>query len=87
MLNFNKITLWEVLLFQVIVWLSLWVFNDYLAMLLTLSIGAMVFAVLIIALISEWIEPTKVPGRYFQVMWISLLSMIISYGIFWALKL
>lgn len=86
MLNFSKITLWEILLFQVIIWLGLWVFNDYLATLLTLSIGAMVFAVLIIAMISEWIEPTKVPRRYFYVMGMSLLAMLLSYGLYWLIR-
>lgn len=63
---------------QTIVWLALWLLNDYVAALLTLIIGLIVLAVLLIALIAEGIERSKVPGRYFQVMAITILSIFIS---------
>jgi hypothetical protein len=34
--------------------------------------------VLVIALISEAIERSRVPGKYFQVMGISILSMLVA---------
>ena len=63
-----KLSNLEIFLAQVIVWLALWLINDYLATLLTLIISAIVFSVLLIALISEAIERSKVPRRYFLIM-------------------
>lgn len=61
-----------------VIWLGLWLSNDYVATLLTLTIGAIVSAVLIIALIAELIERSKVPKRYFQIMGISILSIVLA---------
>ena len=65
-----------------VLWLGLWLSNDYLATLLTLSVGAIVLSVLIIALAAEAIEPTKVPRKYFWVMAISILTPLLSAGIY-----
>lgn len=73
-----RLTLLEIFLLQTIVWLGLWLLNDYIAALLTLIVGAIVSAVLIIALISEAIERSKVPKKYFWVMAISLGCMLLA---------
>jgi hypothetical protein len=73
-----RLSLLEIFLLETIGWLALWLTSDYVAALLTLIIGAIVSAVLIIALISEAIERSRVPGKYFQVMAISILSMLIA---------
>jgi hypothetical protein len=71
-------SLLEIFLLQTIVWLGLWLLSDYVAALLTLIVGAIVLAVLLIALISEGIERSKVPRRYFQVMGITILAILVS---------
>lgn len=71
-----RLSLGEWYFLQLIIWLGLWLFNDFVATLLTISIGAVVFAVLIIAVLSELIEPSKVPKRYFYVMTISVLAIL-----------
>lgn len=73
-----RLSLLEIFLLQTIAWLSLWLLSDYIAALLTLIIGAIVSAVLIIALISEAIERSKVPKMYFQVMALSIFSMVLA---------
>lgn len=75
-----KLSIAEVFLLEFIGWFGLWLFNDYLATLLTLIIGAIVFAVLVIALISEAIERSKVPRRYFWVMAVSVLAPLLALG-------
>jgi len=81
-----RLTLFEIALLQTIAWLGLWMISDYIAALLTLIVGSIVLAVLVIALISEAIERSKVPKRYFQVMGLSLLSIIMAAAIYlWAL--
>lgn len=73
-----RLSLFEIFLLQTIIWLALWLISDYVAALLTLIVGAIVSAVLIIALISETLERSKVPKKYFQVMALSILSIILS---------
>ncbi len=74
----KRISLLEIFLLEMVIWLGLWLSNDYVATLLTLTIGAIVSAVLIIAGLAELIERSKVPKRYFQIMGISILSIVLS---------
>lgn len=58
--------------------LVLWLWNDYAAALITLSIAVIVSAVLLLALVAEWIEPSRVPKRYF---WVALVLVGVALGI------
>lgn len=73
-----KLTVFEVFLLEVVVWLAFWLLNDYMATLLTLIIVAIVSSVLIIAMISEWIERSKVTRYYFQVMAVSVAAPLVA---------
>lgn len=73
-----RISLLEAGLLQLAAWLGFWLLNDYLAALLTLILGCIVFAVLLIALMAEGIEPSKVPKAYFCHMGIMLLAILLS---------
>ncbi|MFN0037850.1 MAG: hypothetical protein ACKVUS_22530 [Saprospiraceae bacterium] len=73
-----RLTLFEIFLLQTIGWLGLWLLHDYVAALLTLIVGAIVSAVLVVALMAEAIERSRVPRRYFQVMALSILSIVLS---------
>lgn len=76
-MNF-RMTLPEIFLLETVVWLILWLLNDYMATLLTLIIGAIVLAVLLLALLSEAIERSRVPRRYFYVMGLSVLAPLVA---------
>lgn len=76
-MRFNP-SLLEIFLLELTLWLALWLGNDYLATLLTLIIGAILTAVLAVALISELIERSKVPKRYFWVMSLSILAPLVA---------
>ncbi|MCC7465743.1 MAG: hypothetical protein IT261_05715 [Saprospiraceae bacterium] len=73
-----RLSLLEIFLLELVIWLGLWLMNDYIATLLTLIITAIVSAVLLIALISELMERSKVPKKYFHVMAISIVAPLIS---------
>lgn len=73
-----RLSLLEVFILELIIWLVLWLVSDYIATLLTLIVTAIVSAVLLIALISEVMERSKVPKKYFQVMAISIVAPLIS---------
>lgn len=77
-MSLPKLSLPEIFLAELMIWFVLWLWNDYIAALLTSIIGAIVFAVLLIALISEWLERSKVPRRYFGVMFVSLLAPAVA---------
>lgn len=77
-----RLSLLEIFLLQTVVWLALWLISDYIAGLLTIIIGAIVSAVLLLALISEAIERSRVPRSYFLVMAISVLALLVAAGIY-----
>jgi hypothetical protein len=80
-----RLSLFEVFLLQTVGWLGLWLFSDYVAGLLTIIVGAVVSAALLIALIAEAIERSKVPKSYFYVMALSLLAMLVAAGLYRAI--
>jgi hypothetical protein len=77
-----RLSLLEIFLLELAVWLGLWLLNDYIATLLTLILVAIVFAILLIALMAEGIERSKVPRKYFQVMIISALTPLLAGAIY-----
>lgn len=77
-----RLSLLEIFLLEVVVWLGLWLSNDYLATLLTLILVAIVLAVLLIALMAEAIERSKVPRRYFYVMALSVIAPIVAAALY-----
>lgn len=77
-----RLSLLEIFLLETAAWLALWLISDYVATLLTLTVGAIVSAVLAIALMAEWVERSKVPRRYFQVMALSIGAIAIAAGLY-----
>jgi hypothetical protein len=77
-MSLPKLSLLEIFLLEILVWMGLWLASEYTATLLTTIIAPIVFAILVIALISERIERTKVPRLYFQVMLISTIAPLLA---------
>lgn len=77
-----KISLLEIFLLQTSVWLLLWLTNEWLTKFLTVSIGAMLFVVLLISAVAEKIERSGVPVSYFRVMIVSLFSVIAAWVVY-----
>ncbi len=80
-----RLSLFEIFLLETAAWLALWLISDYMATLLTLILGAIVSAVLAIALMAEWVERSKVPRRYFEVMALSILAIVVAAGLYMAI--
>ncbi len=72
----------EFFLMQVIGYLGIWLYNDYMGSLLSIVFAGIFLAILIISLIVEWIEPSKVPRSYFLMMLVSVLAPIIAMGLY-----
>lgn len=74
----HRLSLFEIFLLELAIWLAVWLLNDYMAALLTIIVSAIVLAVLAIALLAEAIERSKVPRWYFWVMGLSILASVLS---------
>lgn len=68
----------QVFLFETIVWLVIWLWNDYAAFYLTAVLTAILVAVLVISAIAEAIERSRVPKAYFIVMALSIAASIMG---------
>jgi hypothetical protein len=68
----------ELFLIQVFLYGLLWVWNDYLATLLSATFAVIAFCVLIVSLIAELLERSKVPRWYFWGMAISVVAPILT---------
>jgi hypothetical protein len=76
----------EIFLIQIIVYLLLWLWNDFVATLLSLSFAAIGLFVLIISIIAELIDRSRVPRWYFYVMVLSVLTPILVGSLFMYIK-
>ena len=82
----RQLNLSEIFMIQAILYLLVWLWNDYAATILSLSFAAIALFIVIIAFISELIEPSKVPRKYFYIMLISAFTPIIIGSFFMILK-
>lgn len=82
----QKIRPFEIFLAQLVIYLVIWIFNDYLASLLSLIFGSICFLILLISLIVEVIERSKVPRAYFLFMAASVLAPIVAALIYLAIS-
>lgn len=76
----------ELFLIEAIVYIGLWLWNEYVATILTLSFSAIALFILAISLISELIERSKVPRWYFSYMFISILTPLVIGAFFYVLN-
>ncbi len=76
----------EVFLIEAIIYIAMWMWDEYVATIMTLSFSSIALFVLVISLISELIERSKVPRWYFTYMLISILTPLIIGAFFWVLN-
>lgn len=72
----------EVALVETVVFLLLWLWNPYIGFMLTLFFVGISFLVLVISLIAELIEKTKITRAYFWWMATSVLVPLIIAAFF-----
>lgn len=75
----------EVALTEAAIFLLLWLLNPYIGFMLTLFFVGISFCVLIVSLISELIERTRITRAYFWWMGISIIvPLVIAAFFIWA---
>jgi hypothetical protein len=83
MLSFIKnIGLLEISLIQIVFYSAMWLIDDYFAILISVILTVIVFAVLVISLITELIEKSRVPRAYFTWMIASTIIPIVVAAFF-----
>lgn len=64
----------EVFLIEFIIFSLLWLWDDYIASMLTVVFSFIFFFILVISLMVELVERSKVPGWYFTFMTVSIFA-------------
>ncbi len=67
----------EIFLIQCAIYLGLWFYDEYTGLLCSVIFAGIFLAILIISVIVEKIEPSKVPKSYFYAMFVSVLAPIL----------
>ena len=68
----------ELLLIQIIIYFLIWLWDEYLATMLSLVWGGICLLILMTSLVVEWIEKSKVPKWYYSFMAVSVLAPIMA---------
>ena len=74
----------EIFLAQVVVYLLIWVLNSYLALILSSIFAGICVLILLVSLVVELIERSKVPRWYYYLMVISTLAPLLAMGLYFA---
>jgi uncharacterized membrane protein YwzB len=82
----RPLNLSEIFMLQTIFYLLLWLWNDYVATILSLTFAAIAFFVLIVSGIAEWIEKSKISKIYFLAMLISIVTPFVVGSFFMLLR-
>lgn len=72
----------EFFLIQTVLYLVLWVINEYMASLLSAIFICIFIAILVVSIIVELIEPSKVPKWYYKLMILSILAPLLAGGVY-----
>lgn len=76
------LSLLESFMLQLVVYILIWILNDYVASLLLLIVPIIGTAILLLSLIFELIEPSKIPKSYYKYMLTIILAPIVVAGIY-----
>ncbi len=72
-----KANVGQIFLVEVIIYALIFLWDDYIGFFLSVVMACIVTAILIISLVVEWIEHSKVPLWYYSLMGISILSPLL----------
>lgn len=73
-------------LLQAILYTVLWLYNDYVALILCLAFALISFAILVISWIADRIEYARVGSWYYPLLIISFFIPLLVTGLFWFFK-
>lgn len=71
------LSLLESFMLQLVIYILIWIVNDYVASMLLLIVPVIGTAILLLSLIFELIEPSKIPKSYYKYMLTIILAPIV----------
>ena len=74
----DKLVTIEAFLVQLVVYLFLWFWNDYLALILSLILGGIALSILVVSKMVELVESSRVPKVYYRFMVICILAPLLA---------
>ena len=77
-----NLSTFELFLIQIICYAILWLISDYTATLVTLIFPVIFFSLLLLAVLSELVQKSKVPRQYYYFMLASIIAPILTAAIF-----
>ena len=74
----DKLVTIEAFLVQLVIYLFLWFWNDYLALILSLILGGIALSILVVSKMVELVESSRVPKVYYRFMVICILAPLLA---------
>ena len=74
----KRIRPFEIFLIELVIYLFIWVVNDYMASMISLIFGCILLLILLASFVMEMVEKSKVPRSYFIIMGLSVLAPVIA---------
>jgi hypothetical protein len=75
---------WIILLVEAVIYLSLWLWNEYVASYISIILPSVILVLLILARIADWIEPSRLPSWYYRLMLFSILvPLVVGLVFYW----
>ncbi|HQW01631.1 MAG TPA: hypothetical protein PLR30_04105 [Saprospiraceae bacterium] len=81
----THINLAIILLLQAVIYSGIWLWNEYVAVYLSLIFPGMILVILIIAGIADLIEPSRIPAWYYGLMIVSIITPLVIGAVFFYL--
>ncbi|MDZ4748509.1 MAG: hypothetical protein SH808_08480 [Saprospiraceae bacterium] len=81
----TRINLAIIVLLQAVIYSGIWLWNEYVAAYLTFIFPGVILVILIIAGLADLIEPSRIPGWYYGLMFISIITPLIIGAVFYFL--
>ena len=69
-----RVSIFVIFLIQVIVYSLLWLIDEYVASYLCIVIPVIAFAILVVSLLSELFERSRISRKYFIIMGVTILT-------------
>jgi hypothetical protein len=82
-MNKFRISVWEFLLIQIVFYAIIWLIDEYIGSLLTVVLTPIFFMILVVALIAEVIDRSRVPRAFFYYFSTCIIAPAVV-GIFFA---
>ena len=77
-----RTNLWIVALAECVVFTMVWLWNEYVATYATLILPGVMFVILLLSVIADWIEPSRIPRWYYYVMIMSVIIPLLIGALF-----